>query len=77
MDFALSLLKQQGQEPHILLCLAQLAIAEGALSQASTYLAHSLRARPSPKAYAILGALSLQLGDKEEALRCFQQAVVD
>lgn len=77
MDFALSLLKQQGQEPHILLCLGQLAIADGALSQAHTYLTHSLRIRPYPKTYAVLGALSLQLGDKEEALRCFQQAVVE
>ena len=77
IDFALSLLKQQGQEPHILLCLGQLAMADGALSQASSYLTHSLQVRPLPKTYAVLGALSLQLGDKEEALRCFQQAVVD
>ncbi len=77
IDFALSLLKQQGQEPHILLCLGQLAMADGALSQASSYLTHSVQVRPLPKTYAILGALSLQLGDKEEALRCFQQAVVE
>lgn len=77
IDFALSLLKQQGQEPHILLCLGQLAMADGALSQASSYLTHSLQVRPLPKTYAVLGALSLQLGDKEEALRCFQHTVVE
>ncbi|MCD6045853.1 MAG: hemY [Gammaproteobacteria bacterium] len=77
IDFALSLLKQHGQEPHILLCLGQLAMADGALSQANSYLTHSLQVRPLPKTYAVLGALSLQLGNKEEALRCFQQAVVD
>ncbi len=77
MDLALQLLKQQGEEPHILLCLAQLAKAEGALSQAKSYLEHSLHVRPSAKAYILLAELCLDLGDKEEALRYFQQAALD
>ena len=76
IDFALSLLKQQGQDPHILLCLGRLAMIDGALSQASSYLEHSLKIYPSSKTYILLGELSLQLNDKEAALHYFQQGTL-
>jgi HemY protein len=67
-------LKNHGNSPALLLCLARLAMRNQLWGQAKDYLHTSLNIDPCPQAYAQLGRLSEQLGDMPQALAAYRQA---
>lgn len=68
-------LKNRTNNPVLLLTLGRLALRNGRLDKARGYLEASIAAGAQPETYQDLGALLEKLGEKSNALACYQKGL--
>lgn len=74
--FAESLQKKHADSAQLYLCLGRLCRHKQLWGKAKTYFEKSLHLQPSPAAYAAIGELFIEMGDKEAALKAWQQGLM-
>ena len=75
LQFAEVLLKQQPQDPSLLLTLGRLCLQNRLWGKARDYLESSLRLQRDPEACAELARLLAQLGETERSNQLFQEGL--
>lgn len=63
------------QKPSLLTALGAIYLVDGQIEQAQEYLEKSIRARPSQRAYILLGELFAALRNHEQAIYWYRQAI--
>ena len=75
LNFAEGLLKTNPHSASLYLCLGRISQANQLWGKAKTYFEDSIKLRPTPVAYAHLGALLEQLGDHASACDAYRQGL--
>lgn len=76
LDLGESWLKGHGKDPALLYALGRLCLRQRLWGKARIYLESSIENGAGPEAYRELGRLLEQLGDREAALKCYRDGMV-
>lgn len=68
-------LRNHNDDPMLLLCLGRLCRRNKLWGQAKSYLQSSINIKPSRNAYSELGQVLEQLGENDDALKCYKQGL--